>query len=163
MKTLTIIAAIVFAAITSRADLSNAVFQARSNGVQQTGLIANWLAECTASSSSNRIDVITNNLTDVSLLTYLANNAPSGVTSSSTPAQIRTAWSNAVASAASSNKPAVLGEQAIWMPAWFVYRTTTPLPALNSNSVSVSWCLTNRWQTFGLDHAPTGAEIEALH
>ena len=71
--------------------------------------------------------VTTNDLTENAVRAYLVNNKPAGVTSDSTPAQVRAAWSNAVEAATSANKPRVLSEQAVWMPAWMLYKT---LPAL---------------------------------
>lgn len=122
-----------------------------------------WLNAPVAWSTNTATLIATNDLNEVALIRYLRNNAPAGITAESTPAQIRTAWSNAVETATSANKPRVLSEQAIWMPAWFTYRTLPDnLPDYSTNSVTSYTPMRYRWQDYGFPSAPTNInDLEA--
>ena len=89
------------------------------------------------------VNVTSNDITEVATRRYLIANRPAGVTAASTPQQVRTAWSNAVAAASATQKPFVLSEQACWMPAWFIYKTMPD--ALADTVTNITVTVTNNY------------------
>ena len=160
MKT-AVLSFLLLAVTLSAATLPEAVTQAKAAVGPATAAIADWLNAPVAWSTNAVQTVTTNDVTEVAVRSYLIANKPADVTAASTPAQIRAAWSNAVESATSANKPRVLSEQAIWMPAWFAYKTIPlALGDVTTNSTTVITPTQRRWQQLGLSAMPPGAQIE---
>ena len=147
-------------AVPAKADLTNAVHDARAAVGLSTSACINWLATPTGWATNTVTTVTTNDAVKVTLTSFLVNNAGyAGITTNDTTASMYSKWQTAIV-ASNSAKITFIG--ATWMAGWIDYQALTATPSFTTNTVTTFPAVNFLYQSYGLADMPSGAQVESI-